>query len=171
VLPRRVKEADCHDIPDPNPPSAPHPSARLGVTVSLPLLDAMIPGLRAGIQPAPRLGFVYLPHGAIMDQWDGPPPGTSWASSPAFAGSTWRSFMSPVSSLLRNPGDTFETSSESGSPDLICSCSFKGLGVALGLLPYALGFEVSKLWCVASTGTCAPLRFPSAGAGLFFSTC
>ena len=41
----------------------------MGVTLSLPLLDAMIPALRAGTKPAPRLGFVYLPHGAIMDQW------------------------------------------------------------------------------------------------------
>jgi hypothetical protein len=45
----------------------------MGVTLSLPLLDAMIPALTAQTKtPArvtPRLGFVYLPHGAIMDQW------------------------------------------------------------------------------------------------------
>jgi uncharacterized protein DUF1552 len=45
----------------------------MGVTVSLPLLDAMIPALTAQTKTAakvmPRLGFVYLPHGAIMDQW------------------------------------------------------------------------------------------------------
>ena len=45
----------------------------MGVTMSLPLLDAMVPALTAQTKTAakvmPRLGFVYLPHGAIMDQW------------------------------------------------------------------------------------------------------
>src|SRR5579871_160080 len=41
----------------------------LGVTLSLPFLDAMVPALRAEIKVLPRLGFVYIPHGAIMDQW------------------------------------------------------------------------------------------------------
>jgi hypothetical protein len=50
----------------------------LGVTVSLPLLDAMIPALRGDIKPATRLGFVYLPHGAIMDQWTPQTEGTDF---------------------------------------------------------------------------------------------
>src|SRR5579872_7344326 len=45
----------------------------LGVTVSLPFLDAMAPALMAqsktAAKPLPRLGFIYVPHGAIMDQW------------------------------------------------------------------------------------------------------
>src|SRR5687768_10310915 len=44
-----------------------------GVAVGLPLLDAMIPSLTALAQtaasPRPRMGFLYLPHGAIMEQW------------------------------------------------------------------------------------------------------
>jgi hypothetical protein len=44
-----------------------------GVAVGLPLLDAMVPAWTAIAQtaasPKPRLGFMYLPHGAIMDQW------------------------------------------------------------------------------------------------------
>jgi hypothetical protein len=44
-----------------------------GVAVGLPLLDAMVPSLTALAQtaaaPKPRLGFLYLPHGAIMEQW------------------------------------------------------------------------------------------------------
>lgn len=44
-----------------------------GVTVGLPLLDAMIPAWTALAQtaasPKPRMGFMYLPHGAIMEQW------------------------------------------------------------------------------------------------------
>ena len=45
----------------------------MGVTLSLPLLDSMVPALMAqsktAANPLPRLGFVYVPHGAIMDQW------------------------------------------------------------------------------------------------------
>jgi len=45
----------------------------LGVAVSLPLLDSMIPALTAQTKTAanvvPRVGFVYVPHGAVMDKW------------------------------------------------------------------------------------------------------
>ncbi len=42
----------------------------MGVTMALPLLDAMVPALTAQTAKLiPRVGFVYLPHGAIMDQW------------------------------------------------------------------------------------------------------
>ena len=44
-----------------------------GVTIALPLLDAMIPAGTAFAEtaaaPSPRLGFVYFPHGALQDQW------------------------------------------------------------------------------------------------------
>jgi hypothetical protein len=43
----------------------------LGVSVALPLLDAMIPAATAMAQtaavPKQRVGFFYIPHGAIMD--------------------------------------------------------------------------------------------------------
>jgi hypothetical protein len=45
----------------------------LGATIALPLLDAMLPALtpavKAAANPQRRLGFVYVPNGAIMDQW------------------------------------------------------------------------------------------------------
>lgn len=41
--------------------------------MALPFLDSMVPALTAQSRTAaaalPRLGFVYLPHGAIMDRW------------------------------------------------------------------------------------------------------
>jgi hypothetical protein len=44
-----------------------------GVTLGLPLLDSMVPAQTAltktAAAPASRLGFVYVPHGAIMAQW------------------------------------------------------------------------------------------------------
>jgi hypothetical protein len=45
----------------------------LGVTVALPLLDAMVPALSAlgqtAARPVRRLGFVYTPNGATMSAW------------------------------------------------------------------------------------------------------
>jgi hypothetical protein len=56
------------------------------VTVGLPLLDAMIPAWTALAQtaasPKPRMGFLYLPHGAIMDQWTPAAEGKSFELTP-----------------------------------------------------------------------------------------
>src|SRR5882672_3711425 len=45
----------------------------VGVSIGLPLLDAMIPAGTAFAQtaakPSQRLGFVYFPHGALQDEW------------------------------------------------------------------------------------------------------
>ncbi|MFO7275757.1 MAG: DUF1552 domain-containing protein [Pseudomonadota bacterium] len=44
-----------------------------GATVSLPLLDAMIPAgtalAKTAAAPKPRMAFIYFPHGAVMDRW------------------------------------------------------------------------------------------------------
>ena len=57
-----------------------------GVAVGLPLLDAMIPSLTALAQTAakarPRMGFLYLPHGAIMEQWTPTAEGTAFELPP-----------------------------------------------------------------------------------------
>jgi uncharacterized protein DUF1552 len=57
-----------------------------GVTVGLPLLDAMVPAWTALAQtaasPKPRLGFMYLPHGAIMEQWTPAADGTDFELTP-----------------------------------------------------------------------------------------
>src|SRR5687767_4226959 len=43
----------------------------MGVTLALPMLDAMTPALARGneAKTAVRLGFVYVPNGIIMDRW------------------------------------------------------------------------------------------------------
>lgn len=41
----------------------------MGVTLALPLLDAMTPALSASAKPVVRLGFVYVPNGIIMEKW------------------------------------------------------------------------------------------------------
>src|SRR5689334_25081929 len=44
-----------------------------GAAVALPFLDAMVPALtlqaKAAAMPALRFGVVYIPNGAIMQQW------------------------------------------------------------------------------------------------------
>jgi hypothetical protein len=45
----------------------------MGATLALPLLESMIPArtllARTAASPSSRLGFVYVPHGAVMAQW------------------------------------------------------------------------------------------------------
>ena len=45
----------------------------MGVTLALPLLDAMVPASSAlaktAARPVRRLGFVYIPNGAVMSHW------------------------------------------------------------------------------------------------------
>jgi hypothetical protein len=57
-----------------------------GVAVGLPFLDAMVPSLTALAQtaasPKPRMGFMYLPHGAIMEHWTPAAEGRSFELCP-----------------------------------------------------------------------------------------
>jgi Protein of unknown function (DUF1552) len=60
-----------------------------GAIVSLPLLDAMIPACTAlaatAANPALRLGFVYFPHGAIMEHWTPRDTGRTFELPPILA--------------------------------------------------------------------------------------
>ncbi|HUI80897.1 MAG TPA: DUF1552 domain-containing protein [Bryobacteraceae bacterium] len=48
----------------------------LGVAVSLPMLDSMLPALKAAAKPQARLGFLYMPHGAVLSAWTPTAEGT-----------------------------------------------------------------------------------------------
>src|SRR3984957_19833191 len=58
----------------------------MGVTMALPLLDSMLPAQtplsKTAASPSPRLGFVYVPHGAIMDKWTPATEGAGFEFSP-----------------------------------------------------------------------------------------
>jgi hypothetical protein len=58
----------------------------MGAAVALPLLDAMLPAQtppsKTGGKPLPRLGFVYVPHGAIMDRWTPKAEGADFDMTP-----------------------------------------------------------------------------------------
>jgi hypothetical protein len=58
----------------------------VGVSMALPLLDSMIPArtllAQTAARPIPRLGFVYIPHGAIMDKWTPATEGAGFELTP-----------------------------------------------------------------------------------------
>jgi hypothetical protein len=63
----------------------------MGVTLALPLLDSMVPArtllAQTAARPTPRLGFVYVPHGAIM---------THWTPDTVGAGFDFKSILKPL---------------------------------------------------------------------------
>jgi hypothetical protein len=82
-----------------------------GATVALPLLDAMIPArtllAATAAKPAARLGFVYLPHGAIMDKWTPVQEGRNFEFSPILkALEPFRDTLDIVSGLQHHAADT-----------------------------------------------------------------
>ncbi|HYK58414.1 MAG TPA: DUF1552 domain-containing protein [Bryobacteraceae bacterium] len=58
----------------------------MGAAVALPLLDAMLPAQtplsKTAAKPLSRLGFVYVPHGAIMDRWTPKTEGADFDMTP-----------------------------------------------------------------------------------------
>jgi len=58
----------------------------LGATVALPFLHSMVPAATSLAQtaanPKLRMGFIYFPHGAIMDQWTPKEAGRNFSISP-----------------------------------------------------------------------------------------
>ena len=54
----------------------------MGVTLALPLLDAMTPALSASAKPVVRLGFVYVPNGIIMEKWTPATEGADFQFAP-----------------------------------------------------------------------------------------
>src|SRR5262245_13073905 len=61
----------------------------LGATVSLPLLDAMVPAPTAtalsAAAPVHRVGFIYIGNGAIADKWVPSAEGRGFPISPILA--------------------------------------------------------------------------------------
>jgi hypothetical protein len=81
----------------------------LGAAVSLPLLDAMVPAGTALAQtaaaPTLKMGFIYFPHGAVMDRWtpvkDGPDFDTPYLIEPL---APFRDQLTIVSGTENKPG-------------------------------------------------------------------
>ena len=83
----------------------------LGTSVGLPLLDAMVPAATVLAQTAanvqPRMGFIYFPHGAVMERWTPTTTGADFEVpeilSPAAA---HKNKMTIVSGLRNKPAES-----------------------------------------------------------------
>jgi hypothetical protein len=76
----------------------------LGVSIALPFLDAMVPAATALAQtvaaPKPRMGFFYLPHGAVMRDWTPDKVGADFDLKPILQPfEPFRKYLTVVSSM------------------------------------------------------------------------
>jgi Protein of unknown function (DUF1552) len=83
----------------------------MGVTMALPLLDAMIPArtllAQTAANPKSRLGFVYVPHGAIMDKWTPATEGAGFEFTPILKPlESHRDYVNVVTGLGHRAADT-----------------------------------------------------------------
>ena len=83
----------------------------VGATLALPVLDAMVPArtllAKTAAAPGSRLGFVYLPHGAIMDEWTPATEGAGFELSPILKPlEPFRDQLDVVSGLGHRAADT-----------------------------------------------------------------
>ncbi|MDR0781097.1 MAG: DUF1552 domain-containing protein [Pseudomonadales bacterium] len=82
-----------------------------GIALGLPLLDAMIPASTALAQTAAaaptRLGFVYFPHGAVMQAWVPKERGANFTFSPILEPlNNLRDYVTVVSGLRNKGGES-----------------------------------------------------------------
>ncbi len=83
----------------------------MGATLALPLLDAMIPArtllAQTAARPSARLGFVYVPHGAIMDKWTPATEGANFEFTPILKPlEPFRDRLNVISGLGHRAADT-----------------------------------------------------------------
>jgi len=83
----------------------------MGIAVSLPFLEAMVPAATALANTAaaakPRLGFFYFPHGAIMEKWTPTTAGRDFQLSPILEPlAPFRKQLTVVSNIGNKPGES-----------------------------------------------------------------
>jgi hypothetical protein len=83
----------------------------VGITLALPLLDSMLPAqtplAKSSAAAKMRLGFVYLPHGAVMDRWTPVGEGKNFEFSPILKPlEPFRDKINIVSGLGNRAADT-----------------------------------------------------------------
>jgi hypothetical protein len=79
----------------------------LSATVALPLLDAMVPAFASNVKQAPRIGFVYVPHGMVMGRFTPKATGKGFAFNDITKSlEPYRNRLSIVSQLHHRAADT-----------------------------------------------------------------
>jgi hypothetical protein len=81
----------------------------MGVTLAMPMLDAMVPALSARSSgPVPRLGFIYVANGVIQNQWKPATVGTGFELPPILKPlEPVRDQLNVLSGLSHLQADTF----------------------------------------------------------------
>lgn len=96
----------------------------MGASVALPLLDAMVPAATALAQtaaaPKVRMGFVYFPHGAVMQHWSPTRTGTDFEMTRILEPAAKHREAMTIVSGLRNRGG------ESNTPHAIIAGTWLG---------------------------------------------
>lgn len=110
----------------------------LGASVALPLLDAMIPARTAlaktAAAPKPRLGFVYFPHGAIMERWTPTAAGRDFALSPILEPlAAFKQQLTVVSNLGNKPGESRAVHALVPGTWLTCTHPTEGVNSHIGV--------------------------------------
>lgn len=78
-----------------------------GASIALPFLDAMVPAASAQPAPALRTGFVYVPHGAVEQNWTPQGTGRDFGMSPILEPlSAYRDYLTVVTGLRNRPGES-----------------------------------------------------------------
>ena len=82
-----------------------------GAMIALPLLDAMVPAATAwantAAKPLVRLGFVYFPHGAIMEKWTPEKEGRNFELTPILEPlKPFKDQLTIISGLGNRPGES-----------------------------------------------------------------
>ena len=82
-----------------------------GAMIALPLLDAMVPAATAwantAAKPLVRLGFVYFPHGAIMEKWTPEKEGRDFELTPILEPlKPFKDQLTIISGLGNRPGES-----------------------------------------------------------------
>src|SRR5262245_51404923 len=80
-----------------------------GATLALPFLESMIPAMtaQAATNSGTRIGFVYVPHGAIMDRWTPKTEGADFEFTPIMKSlEPFRQYVNVVSGLGHKAADS-----------------------------------------------------------------
>ena len=90
-----------------------------GAALALPLLDAMVPALTAQLRtaaaPVTRFGFMYVPHGMIMDRWIPATEGANFEFKPIMKPlEPFRNQLTVVGNLNLGPDQGGQHSAPSG---------------------------------------------------------
>jgi hypothetical protein len=102
-----------------------------GCAIALPLLDAMIPAHTALAKTAakamPKLGFVYFPHGAIMEKWTPEADGLGFEITPILEPlKNFQKRMTIISGLGNRPGESQAVHAVVPATWLSCTHPVKG---------------------------------------------